>query len=849
MTEIPFSVSARTARLIGQENFTNAEGAVLELVKNSYDADAKNCIVVFDIPFETIPNILSKEEFGKYYIEFDSLDSCYKLVNDSYVLKSDLKEDVLKYLKEYFFTKNAIYIIDNGDGMNDETIKNHWMMIGTGNKEFNYTSDDGRIKTGAKGIGRFALDRLGYISEMWTVPKVRQEGSRGFYWQMDWKQFETPLKSLYDIKANLEESSIDLTVILPSFVSEFKGIPKIFKGIPFHKGTILKISGLKDEWFTNSLINVHKSLEALIPPKELAIPFSVNFYHVQSPSDYGDVETAFFNDFDYKVAAEYDTYSLNIKMTITRNELDMNIVKSKYSYLFQKASFPFDIGTLENKDFTVTKSVFELLKWKKNETNSNTLKKLGRFSFSFYFIKMITSQKESYPYKEVVSAERKEILDKFGGIKIYRDSFRVRPYGDKGNDWLYLGEKASQSPAGPGQRIGDWRVRPNQVAGIINISRIENESLIDKSDRGALVENKTFDLFKKIVLSIINEFELDRSTIMNLFYKDSKEKEEALRNEIIKKEAKKLAEIMIQKRDEEIAQRNQPKIEFPSENKNGEKKEEERRKKEEYENLFQKSFRKFQRDDEKDAEIAQVRNLASLGLIVSSFAHELKEIRNNVDEIKDLEKIFMLLINDELKKTSEYTDGVDIIELLKKDSEKIKHWVDYSLTAIKKDKRKRGTLKFDNYFEILKKDWQNALKSRNIILDFENNITKEYEFRAFEMDMNTIFCNLISNSIDSFKSLKEIVDRIIFISYTLIGESIQIIYSDNGAGIPDEFSNKDDIFLPFVSSKKDRDGNDIGTGIGMYLVKNVITDNNGNIEILSPEKGFSVKIIFPIRKK
>lgn len=33
ITEIPFTVSARTARLIGQENFANAEGAVIELVK------------------------------------------------------------------------------------------------------------------------------------------------------------------------------------------------------------------------------------------------------------------------------------------------------------------------------------------------------------------------------------------------------------------------------------------------------------------------------------------------------------------------------------------------------------------------------------------------------------------------------------------------------------------------------------------------------------------------------------------------------------------------------------------------------------------------------------------------
>ena len=46
--KIDFNVSARTARLIGLENFANAEGAIVELVKNAYDADSNRCIIVFD---------------------------------------------------------------------------------------------------------------------------------------------------------------------------------------------------------------------------------------------------------------------------------------------------------------------------------------------------------------------------------------------------------------------------------------------------------------------------------------------------------------------------------------------------------------------------------------------------------------------------------------------------------------------------------------------------------------------------------------------------------------------------------------------------------------------------------
>ena len=116
MAEIPFTVSARTARLIGQENFANAGGAIIELIKNTYDADSKIGIVVID-PLE-----------------------------------------------------DQIFVIDGGVGMTSEKIKNHWMIIGTDDKLDDPFSKNARVKTGAKGIGRFAIDRLGSKCTMYTKP-------------------------------------------------------------------------------------------------------------------------------------------------------------------------------------------------------------------------------------------------------------------------------------------------------------------------------------------------------------------------------------------------------------------------------------------------------------------------------------------------------------------------------------------------------------------------------------------------------------------------------------------------------------------------------------------------------
>jgi len=842
MEKINFKVSARTAKLIGRENFSNPEGAIIELVKNSYDADAKQTFVIFNIVYESTPKSIPKSTYMKIGIENKEIQALYSKKGDEFILKNDLTEELKTLVKEYFLSKNNIYIIDNGDGMSKKIIKSHWMQIGTNNKETDFETDEGRIKTGAKGIGRFALDRLGYKSEMWTVPKTDDSS---VYWKMNWRQFDNPEVSISEINADIEERQINIkNSLLRRFVDNHKIISTVNQ-TNFNNGTVIKISELKDEWYENKLDSIYNSLQALIPPKELKIPFSVYFFNLQRPKNYGEVETAFFDDFDYKIISKYRSENQKISLEITRNEIDLKKVDRDFKNVLVNSEPPYDLKTIKEKTFKEELSAYEVLKWEQSTSNTQTLKDLGDFEFSFYFLKMTVSQKENYPYKEIVSAERKKIIDEFGGVKIYRDSFRVRPYGDSGNDWLHLGERVSQSPAGPGQRIGDWRIRPNQIAGIINISRLTNTMLVDKSDRGSLVENDAFKMLIRLVIGMIHHFELDRSRILNPFYEENLKQKELDRKEEIRIEAEKLADIIIERRKREDEARWNQKVEQIEQK----RKEEERYEREEYQKLIEESLDKFQSDEDKDAEIAQVRNLASLGLITSSFAHELKEVRNNVDEIIDLKEIFDSIDCEEFINSRGHTNANDILELLERDGKRIKHWVNYSLSAIKKDKRKRKAFRFEEYFNVLVKDWDYALKERNVELELKNNITGDYNFRAFEMDMNTIFGNLISNSVDAFKNVKEIIDRKIKIEYSLNNNAIEILYSDNGTGIPKVFKDINDIFLPFTTSKKDREGNNIGTGLGMYLVKNVVDDNNGNIEFLESNQGVNIKITFTTRKR
>lgn len=790
--KIPFKVSARAGKLLGRENFSNPEGALTELVKNSYDADAENCLVVFDIPV-----IEKEDEAGNKYFVPDKQNS-------------------------------IIYIIDNGEGMERNIVEDNWMQIGTGNKEQFYLSDNNRVKTGAKGIGRFALDRLGLSTEMWTLSKESETGE-GLFWEMNWEQFDDLQKTISEIEADLTVVQLDLEgkireLLGPNF--DYTDIEKY----KFQYGTILKISDLKDEWYSTDIDNVFQNLEALIPPKELNIPFQVYFKHIQIPIKYGIVNTAFFNDFDYKMVAKYNAETLMIDFTVERNELDLDLLNRKYNHLFENLSSPFDLDTINGKEFTYAKSVGKLLNWDLNEARKTFLTNIGDFQFSFNFLKFNNSKKEGYPYKSIIPKERRATLERFGGVKIYRDSFRVRPYGDPKNDWLGLGFRAGKSPAGPGQRIGDWRVNNENVAGIITISRKINPLLEDKSDRGGLQENDSFVAFKNIIIGIIHEFEVDRSRVLNPIYLFNKQEEERKQAEEIQRQAEALAKKIIEE------QKNNPAAD-------------EVEKQERVEAFFKESVRTIieEKKDEENQEIVQVRSLASLGLIVSSFSHELKEVSNNASEIESLEQNVNSLIPEEKKATILYSDVKDIFELLKDDKEKIKHWVDYTLTAIRKDKRTRTKLDFVAFFNQLQESWKRIFKRKDVKFSINNTIgDAQYDFRAFEMDMTTIFSNLINNSLDSFEQRKLIEERNITIDLAIISNKIEIVFSDNGKGLDKAFDNKEDIFLAFTTSKKDRKGNEIGTGLGMYLVKSVIDDNNGSIEILEPEIGFAVKVSFSL---
>jgi signal transduction histidine kinase len=782
MQEIPFTVSARTAKLIGMENFSNASGAIIELVKNAYDADAKTCITIFHKIEKLQDNAQSQNDIPKFYYD--------------------------------------IYIIDNGSGMTKDVLNNQWMTIGTDDKLINYKSDKRRIKTGAKGIGRFALNRLGKVAEVYSVPEKQENLYEGYYWKVNWENFDIPGTTINQVMAEFDIiPSLSIKEELLSIFSENSKILDVIKKLSFKHGTIVKITALNDFWDDDSINKIYSDLEQLIPPKEQSF-FEIYFFSTENETKYGAVPTAYYDDYDYKVEAYYlSDKKKTVNIEITRNEFDIKRLENEFRSVFDlegMKNFPFRLRDIKAKSFKISQSLNDF-KGFREYVNHELLEKIGEFKFIFYFIKNTKdSDSQKYPYKEINSATRRAWLNKFGGIKIFRDDFRVRPYGENGDDWLLLGERQAQSPAGAGQRIGGYRIRPNQISGTIMISRITNELFQDKSGREGLQETPAFELFKNILIEIIHKFEEDRNTIMfclSEFYKETH-----------RDDAKQKAKHLIDNMAKSKSASDDPKQQIDT---------------------LVKGYSALEEEiEEKEGEIRLLRNLASTGLIISSFAHELDSIRSRLESRTEflLTNLKEFIPENTLININEQDNPYYMVQLIQQEDIKLKHWLNYSLNSLSADKRKRRSIDINNYFLNFKNVWDGLLIEKQIKLVLKNKITEDYSFRCFEVDLDSIFNNLLSNSIYALSKIKD--NKIITIQYYLNNNFIKIIIQDNGNGLSHEYyKNPNVIFNSFETTKKDKVGKDIGTGLGLYIVKSVIDQySDAFINIIEYKKGFALKI-------
>lgn len=765
--EIEFDVDAYTARLIGRENVSKLEGAVLEVVKNAYDADASVCCL--------------------YYSN----------------------------------TEERVYILDNGCGMKEEVLRAHWMTIGNSSKKNSYITKSGRIQTGAKGIGRFALDRMSDQCDMLTIS---EEG--GLEWIVDWRDFDGN-KRISEVKARVYDTDVCLLehVGIKSWGNQAVAA-EIEKCDFSGTGTAFLLDHLHDVWDERTMNRLRNHLENLLPP-DVVQNFCVWFFDDTTSVEEALITSANVESYDYRI--DFQVISDLLDIQITRNEFDF---RGEEQEVYVEAGFDeqeqaYLQGQKKEESFTM-----EEIGEKENL--------IGAFEGVLYFYKITANKKdqERFYYKDITG--RANLAKKFGGIKLYRDQFRVRPYGEYGDndfDWLELSARRNRNPAGLGKEHGNWHVGSEQMLGTVSISR-KNTNLEDAANRNGIQEGIGFSQLKRILLFVIAEFERDRQFVGRKLarYADKKdqlaaelEKMRQLAEERKKWEAEQAArqkEENTKELEEWPSARNVPPTVNP----------------EDVINLVEDIEQKQEQElEELRNENKMLQTLATTGIITNMFMHEIRTSTNNIG-------LELNAAYEAIKYDNDVDYALENILRAIRVKKNFASWFGITIESIKKDKRKRKRHNLRAMLEQYMNTWRDILDKSGTTLIYECDL--DIELWCFEFDIENIISNLIANSLVSFdrEMDSKLEKREISLIISELENGLCLDYRDSGWGLIPKYKKRPELILePFESGHNfDDEDVDDGTGMGMWIVNRTISEYNGTIDLSKNQRvetGFYARII------
>jgi signal transduction histidine kinase len=408
MSNVQFKISSALKTIIGKELITDDFIAMFELVKNSFDANAKRV----DITIESLGTDAAK-----------------------------------------------IVIQDNGDGMDKDDIVGKWLFVAYSEKKKQQDYRDkiagGRIFAGAKGIGRFSCDRLGEGLKMYS----KKKGQKGAWHvlKVDWSKFEV------DAEKEFQNISAQYTTE---------------DAIPYdiRYGTVLEITMLRSpDWGREKLLRLRRSLERLVNPNQ---------------------------------ENDADNFQIQLYCPDEQNE-DDQIRKEKEKqheeiHAWQLVNGPvknFVFETLELKTAQILVEVIE------DGTEIRTcLTDRGRrvyelvekspFSAELNGIK-ITLFALNLAAKNAFTRRMGMRVFDYGSVFLYKNGFRIHPFGDPGNDSLGIDKRYTQ---GVFRRLGN-----RDLSGRIEING-PNSAFQETSSRdGGLIENKAYADLKELIVEVALE--------------------------------------------------------------------------------------------------------------------------------------------------------------------------------------------------------------------------------------------------------------------------------------------------------------------------------------------------------
>ncbi len=729
---IPFSIEGRLLQELGERLVASADLAIIELIKNAYDADAPICKV-------SLAN-------GKIVIE------------------------------------------DEGHGMTFDEFKSNWMTIATSSKQVERTSRIyGRKLTGAKGIGRFAVR---YLGRSLSLVSISYDDSRKVYTKLE---------------ADFDWVNVDKLISLDKFKIPYK----LFNlGKDAKSGTILKISKLRNEVIDKQRI---KS-EVL----RIVSPLS-------------GLQSGRFNRRESK-RKEDPGFAVNFLEGFEKEgEVDSNLAKSILENCWARLTIDLSDEILEYKvsfNYSIEDSKEYKFKTKFPNNISN-----GVYADIRFFPKRLGI----FLSKGINGKIAWSWVRDNAGVGVIDHGFRIKPYGFKDDDWLNLDVDHSHSKR-------NWRSKlmlenfpmseeqdkyPSlnpmlnipvnfQLVGAVfvesyQIGQKATSDLIPAMDREGFISNNAFEQLHQIVRAGIEYLALvDKKEELKRDEKEARDASKKLRKDL--KEAIKEIEL-----NDSIPQSEKSLII------------------ERYSILAKEieDVDEYHRTSKENLEL-----ISLLGIVSGYMTHETEKILNELKQVKKeldaLAKKFP-----QIKERSEVVSTS--LERLEKQIGYTSQFI-YSLHNAKTESfSARAQIEY-----VLDKfgDFARRKGIKEFIEIEEGLLTPQLHIAVY----SGVFLNLYTNAVKAIlmKEMNYNEGKILVRAVNLRDKHILEVF-DNGVGIPE--SLKERIWDPLFSTTS-RLNSPLGTGmgLGLSLVKKVLTDIKASIKLVDPIQDYvtAFRIEYPL---
>jgi signal transduction histidine kinase len=618
-----------------------------------------------------------------------------------------------------------------------------------------------RNRAGRKGIGRFAVQRLG---DKLTIMTQTKDAQRAIRVVTDWDRFEAG-QDLSAITSRVEEIEKDR-----------------------NEGTTLWIENLRDAWTESQMRRIWRYVSDLIQP------FPLSKTNTQAPSNFdpgfrADINRRYREALIPIVDEEtqiYDYATAEIDAEVDSEGRGKWSIKSRRFPQVNDVLIP--IGT----DREDPSEPFEYLR-------DIRLK-------AYYFIYNAGLIPPTMNMMILRMANRQ------GGVRLYRNGFRVLPYGEQQDDWLGL-DKAY------GRRLILPPIGNLNFFGFVEVTDPKGERFEETASREGLIENDAFRELTSFTFRVL------RAAVLRVAEARDTKRIAAGRESQIEDPP----EEKVRKAIDELRRITEERAVKGAEESGNDAAE--RDKLTATIDRLDEGFGELERNRaELIDELGMLRVLASLGIVIGEFTHEIRQTLTAA----------ILNARQLVSEVWEPASARDIASKLVSNVDRIDSYARYFDRAVRENAQRKlapqelGKVVFGFVHEL-----KPSAERRDIKIETDVQGYDLYTCSMHSSELDSLLFNFYSNALKAIRRVRRPQSRIL-IRCGQKGERVFLEFADNGDGIPKELRER--IFNPFFTTSTygsdDLDDDLRGSGLGLKIVHDVATGYGGDVFLTEPPPGF-----------